>query len=314
MTEAERIQQLDAQCRALSQHRQRPLLVLYYPIPGHMHQSDARDVYAELRGAGLTKEQRAPAIDALLHTEGGDPTAGYRLAQVIRSLCDDLVVLVPEYAYSAGTLLTFAGSQVRLGDFAGLSPIDIALTEPDSRQGGEVELANVDYFMDFAGQAREKIEGILARTENKCATSNVESELLVQMVKDVGALRVGKYFRERMLTGFYAEILLDHYMFRSAPDRRDRRNTVIQQFLREAPSHDFHLDYKLCKERKLEVEQMPTAESDLAKTVIGALEGLTDSGIVCQRVSRRYRMPFFRYYQLAPASQGGASNASTTSA
>ncbi len=174
MTEAEQIQQLDSLCGQLAQHRGRPLLVLYYPIPGHMHQTDVRDVYTELRRAGHTKENKAASIDLLLHTEGGDPVAGYRLAQTIRSFCSDLVVLVPEYAYSAGTLLAFAGSQIRLGDFAGLSPIDITLTEPDSRPRAEIELANVDYFMDFARKAREEIEETLEGVGSKSATSSVD--------------------------------------------------------------------------------------------------------------------------------------------
>ena len=240
------------------------------------------------------------------HTEGGDPVAAYRLAQTIRSFAGDLIVLVPEYAYSAGTLLSFAGSQIRLGDYAGLSPIDITLTEPGSSSGQEVELANVDYFMDFAREAREKIEKALQEVGNRSASSNVDSDLLVQMVKEVGALKVGKYFRERTLTGFYAEILLDDYMFKPYPDAVDRRNGIIRHFLFRAPSHDFHLDYHLCLARNLNVEQMLTQESDLARAVVDILTGLTDRGIICQRLSPRYRMPFFRYYPLATASQEGA--------
>src|ERR1700689_1457472 len=126
-------------------------------------------------------------------------------------MADNLTVLVPERAYSAGTLLSFAGDAIRLGDYAGVSPIDITLTESANKEG--VQLAALDSFMDFAKRARKQIEEELRMLDRDCATSSVDSDLLVQMVKEVGALTVGRYYRERKLTGQYAEILLDNYMF-----------------------------------------------------------------------------------------------------
>jgi len=46
--------------------------------------------------------------------------------------------------------------------------------------------------MEFAQDARKKIEEQLARMDSKGKT-NVDSDLLVAMVEEVGAMQVGKY-------------------------------------------------------------------------------------------------------------------------
>ena len=108
VTEEEAVQQLDTACQALTGYRNRPLLVLYYPVPGHMHQSDARDVYSELRSAGLTKENKVPAIDLLLHTEEGvhRSVGGERRSDICYATCS-----LPENCFSSRTAFNIQRSR-----------------------------------------------------------------------------------------------------------------------------------------------------------------------------------------------------------
>jgi len=289
---------LDAQCRKVAAIRNHPLLVMFYPHAASITELDIADTYQELRRGGCSKENRLPELDLLIHTAGGDPVAAYRIAQLIRSMSHRLTVVVPSYSYSAGTLLSFAGNSIRLGDFAGLSPIDITIFENRFRRGSEgVELAAVDSFMDFAKGARTKMEQTLEEMGRSGSTSTVDSDLLVQMVKEVGALRVGKYYRERSLTGYYAEILLDAYMFADTLDGKDRGANVIRRFLFGAPAHEFHLDFHLCKSWHLIVERMGTAEYDDTVSVVDHLDTMTDNGIICHKLNRAIRMPFIHFYE-----------------
>ena len=296
---------LDEACARLTQLRQRPLLVLFYPRGSKIKEWDLDDVYETLRASGATPESRIPKLDVLVDSYGGQPVAGYRLAQLIRDFCEETDFLVPDHAYSAATLLCFAANEVRFAHFAGLSPIDITLVYPRK----EVELATVDSFMEFAQDARKRIEEQLARMDSK-GTTNVDSDLLVAMVKEVGAMEVGKYYRERNLTGKYAETLLDSYMFANFLDRERRRKDVIRKFLFGAPAHDFHLDYHLCADWELRVVEMPTAESDLAKDVLVKLNELAESETICKNLNNRERLPYFGWYAQAaqaapPASSTG---------
>jgi hypothetical protein len=293
---------LDVACRALSAHRKRPLLVMYYPPYARMTESDLQDLYDVLRGADLRPEKPLAQLDTLIESYGGDPTAGYRLAQLVRTFCTDMHVLVAEHAYSAATLFSFAGSQVRLAHFAGLSPIDLSLVSESGKRRLEVELATIDNIVDFAVTARKKVEELLQELECK-GTTNVDSDILVEMVKQVGALQVGKYFRERVLTGFYAEELLGKYMFGKHLDKQERWRHVIENFLMGAPGHEVHLDYHLSRKWGLEVCEMRTEESDLAKTVAATLEELARHQVICSWLSRSERMPLIQFYpqtQTAP--------------
>ena len=239
LTPAQIIADIDRACHAVVQSRKRDMLILYYPNGARVMEWDIRDTYSELRTAA-TREAPISKLDVLIHTNGGDPVAAYRIAQTIRGLCKELDVLVPEYAYSAGTLMSFAGDVIRLGDYAGLSPIDITVYA-NKPQSEDVQLAAIDSFLGFANRARKQIEQMLMQLGRDGTSSCVDSDLLVQMVKEVGALTVGRYYRERTVTGQYAEILLDNYMFKGVSNGLDRRTSVIQHFLFMAPAHEFHL-------------------------------------------------------------------------
>jgi hypothetical protein len=304
--------QLDAACRTLVAFRRRPVLVMYYPPSASVMEMDIKDAYRELRHGKATKEKPLAALDLLLHTNGGDPVAGYRIAQAIRSLCRKMDVLVPEYAYSAGTLMSFAGDDVRLGDYAGLSPIDITLVELNSNRSEGIQLAGVDSFLEFAERARKQIEMALMQMDRKNSCSSVDSDLLVQMVKEVGALKVGRYYRERTLTGHYAQLLLENYMFKGETDCRSRASAVVSHFLFGAPSHEFHVDCALCKDWHLKITQMPTEESDIAKSVIGELRNCTTNNIICPKLTSKIRMPFIRFYPLPTIPASRRKNAGTT--
>lgn len=286
-------------CRNLVHLRQRPLLVLYYPAMGHrasMAEMDLGEVYQAFRRNGVTSESKVVDLDILVDSNGGNPVAAYRMAQMIRDMCANASFLVAERAYSAATLLCLAGNEVRLGHYAGLSPIDITLvTEPAEGKREEVELATVDGFIEFAKNARKAIEDQLRKMGCDNDT-NVDSDLLVAMVRSVGALQVGKFFRERNVTGFYARELLGAYMFSQFPDGGERTEELVQNLLHGAPSHYFHLDYHLCKNWRLVVEEMSTEESDLSKKIIEEAENLTMGGVICQKLSRKRRMPFFGFY------------------
>jgi len=269
---------------------------------------DMGEVYQAFRTNGVTVESKLPELDVLIDSYGGNPVAAYRLAQLIRNMADNAAFLVAERAYSAATLLCLAANEIRLAHYAGLSPIDITLvSEPLEGKREEVELASVDGFMEFSKKARQIIEEQLRKMDIKGGT-NVDSELLVAMVKDVGSLRVGKFFRERNLTAHYAKELLEQYMFLEVPDRVERAEDMIKNLLHGAPAHYFHLDYHLCQNYRLIIKEMGTPESDFAKRVVEELEQLTDSGIICAKLSRRRRMPFFGYfgYTLPPTPPSGA--------
>ena len=124
------------------------------------------------------------------------------------------------------------------------------------------------------------------------------------MVKQVGALKMGEYFRERLLTANYAQILLDSYMFRGQPNALGRRCDVIEKMVHSSPSHEYFMDFHIARSASLAVKQLDSHISDLAKRVIVELNDLTARGVVCLNLADEYKMPFIWFYDVSAIEQG----------
>ncbi len=297
-------QRIEGACRKIIDLRQRPLLVLYYPGPeGTMMEGDVGYCYRAFRQAGITPEKRIENCDVLIHTYGGDPVSAYELAHVIRDMVHKVVFLVPERGYSAGTLLCFSADQIRLGHYAGLSPIDI--TVRDVRGKGEVELTSIDYYFNFATDSQRRIQRVLQDFGEDLNTA-VGSDLLCRMVEQVGALAVGKYYRARRLTGHYAQVLLDRYMLKGLPNAKGLRDRIIRELLFSAPAHDYHVDYCLCDDMGLRVERMSTEEFDATMALVDLLDELVHDEAICPNVTDDLKLPFIAYF---PRNVGGVAHA-----
>jgi ClpP class serine protease len=69
---------------------------------------DCIDLFVDL----LDKIGPTKRISLLLHTNGGQTSAAWRLINLIRTFCDDLEVLIPLKALSAGTLISLGADKV----------------------------------------------------------------------------------------------------------------------------------------------------------------------------------------------------------
>src|SRR5215470_4642777 len=64
----------------------------------------------------------------VLYTLGGDVNTPWPLVNFVRSYCDELFVLVPFWAHSAGTLIALGAEEIYMTRFGTLSPIDPSVT------------------------------------------------------------------------------------------------------------------------------------------------------------------------------------------
>lgn len=275
--------------------RKRHLFVLYYATAGgYIRGEDVKDIYQEARQRGWDGKEYLGKLDVLLHTMGGDPNAAYRIAQVIRNISSDVVFLVPERAFSGGTLTCLCGNEIRLGAYAALSPIDITFEAPGAVEP-RIELLNVDYYMGFTTRFRRQIEEMLKEIGTNSST-NIDSALATELVKDVRPLNVGKFFRERTLTGYYAERLLDDYMLANRSNKETLRNSVIGKILFEFPSHEYEMDFHICHTLGLPVKEMELEEFDKTMLLVSILDELTEAEVICRDLEAGYKLPFFRLY------------------
>jgi ClpP class serine protease len=69
-------------------------------------------------------------ITLLLYTSGGNTMAAWNIVNMFRMFCDNLEIIVPNRARSAGTLMCLAADTVLMTKQATLGPIDPSLSGP----------------------------------------------------------------------------------------------------------------------------------------------------------------------------------------
>ena len=296
----------------VTRQRQRDLLVLYYPGSLSIADGHIEILHELLNEEGLEREDPLHDLDIILHTTGGNPVAAYRLAQVIRDFTRRATFLVPQYAYSGGTLMCLAGDEVMLGDYAVLSPIDITVErqsslddeEPKFPEEGdthtEIELVAIDHFINAAVQARIAMEREFRQRNWTEARSDAESAMLREMVSELGVLQIAKIYREKNITREYARELLSSYMLSGA--RKPRIELALRRLVVENPSHEFDMDYHLCLDIGLRVSEMSSQLSKATKELVKHLEFMAHEDWI-GKTARGAWIPFFQFFQYTAPTQ-----------
>ncbi len=86
------------------------------------------DVFrTEIEGVCDNRSAKAPAADraiVLVETAGGVIETVERIVQVLRKHYKTVEFIIPNYAYSAGTILVMSGDEIYMDYYAVLGPID----------------------------------------------------------------------------------------------------------------------------------------------------------------------------------------------
>jgi len=304
------LEDVDRLARSLVRLRSSPLLVLYYHEDGGaMLDTDVDDVYDAFRHRGWHSSLPKAHLDILVHSLGGTPESAYRIAQVSRDFAKKVDFIIPEYAWSAATLLTLSGDTIRMGSHATLGPIDVTVGLPEN----EVELASIEYYKRFVIDCLKSVLQELGQQSEGYET-DLETELLREMVSQVSAINIGELYRMSEITSHYAKRLMTDYMFGESAQAEIVVPTIAEALVKGYPAHDFVLDYHMCSELGLKVEEMSERDSDLSKKVVAELVAAVAKGHACPEIGlhrgESLRAPFIRLYDVGRfrggESDGGA--------
>jgi len=101
-------------------------------------------------------------ISLVLYTRGGETLSAWSLANLLRTFCDELEIVIPATCHRAGTLLCLGADNLVMTKQATLGPIDPSVTTPLDPQlpGGEPAArvpVSVEDVTAFLEQAREAL-------------------------------------------------------------------------------------------------------------------------------------------------------------
>lgn len=222
-------------------------------------------------------------LSLFLYTTGGSTLAAWSIANLLRRFCDELEVIVPSKALSAGTLMSLAADRIIMTKQATLGPIDPSVNQPlnPSIPGAPplakapVSVEDIGGFIDFARSISDDP-----------AHLNTALQLLATQVHP---LVLGTAYRARAQIRMLARKLIGGRA--SGPEEVER---LLAFLCSESGSHDYTIDRKEA-EREL---SLPITKPDDA--LYALIKSLFD-GIAEQL---RLAEPFDPGLELAGANQG----------
>jgi hypothetical protein len=214
----------------------------------------------------LDSFESSKKITLLLHSRGGDTSAGWSIANLIRSFCEDFEVIVPARAHSAATLLCLGANRIILTRQATLGPIDPSVNTPLNPQipgGGP----NARF-----GVSVESIQGFveLAKQEFGISSSSDMTSVLSSLASEVHPLVLGNVFRARSHIRMLANSLLEkQFGGRTEVDKIER---IVSFLCSDSGSHDYTINRTEAREQLgLSVETPTKSLYDLIREVFQSI-------------------------------------------
>lgn len=136
-------------------------------------------------------------LAVLLTTTGGSAMAVERYVNIIRKHYDKVIFIVPDYAYSAGTIFCMSGDEIWMDYFSVLGPIDPQVPNKEGR------------FVPALGYL-DKVNELIAKAQNGTLT---QAEFLI--LKDFDLAELRQYEQARELTISLLEKWLVKYKFKN---------------------------------------------------------------------------------------------------
>lgn len=181
----------------------------------------------------------------ILHTAGGNTSAAWRIINLLRIFCDELEVIIPNRAHSAGTLISLGCDRILMTKQATLGPIDPSLSGPLSPQVPGAPNQRVPVSV-------EAVQGYidLAKAEMGIGEPVAMAQILSNLSKQVHPLVLGQIFRSRNQIRSLASDLLSH----NGVEENDK-NRIVDFLCSESGSHDRTINRREAKNLGLNVEK-----------------------------------------------------------
>lgn len=184
-----------------------------------------------------------PRISLVLHTNGGDTAAAWRLANLLHTFCDELEVIIPAKALSAGTLISLGANRIVMTKQAALGPIDPSVNNPLNPGLPNAPHVRVPVSV-------EAVRGYLdAAAEFGIKDGSDLAHILVDLSNKVHPLVLGQIFRSRSQIRFLAKKLLAKQV---SDDVKSKE--IIDFLCAESGSHDYTINRREAREMGLQIE------------------------------------------------------------
>lgn len=197
-------------------------------------------------------------ISLILHTNGGNTLAAWRLINLVRIFCEELEILVPSKALSAGTLMSIGADKIIMTKQAVLGPIDPSINNPLNPQvnvGGQVSQVSVSV---------ESVRGFLNLTREELGIVDTQhlTKVLLDLSGHIHPVVLGDISRSTEQIRFLARKLLP----RQVKDET-KIDSIVDFLCADSGSHDYTIDRREAAGLGLQVEKPSVELYELLKEI-----------------------------------------------
>lgn len=227
-------------------------------------------------------------LDLIIHSPGGSPNAAEGIVKYMhQKFGNDIRVIVPQSAFSAGTMIACASKQILMGEYSCLGPIDPQLNGiPVYDMIQEFNSAKRDLKKDPANEAfwRMRLAGYPAGIYP-----------YLQDATKLSSLLVGEWLQNYM---FYDE---------TPEDAAEKAKSILKTLNANNKSHGRHFTYDFCKNLGLNVELL-SADPDVEDLVLDLHNAYTATFMVAP-ATKIMENQFGRSYITVEVPRGSTGNA-----
>lgn len=208
-----------------------------------INDSDITGFMNALKGLDATK-----GLDLILHTPGGNPTATEGIVKYLHSkFGNDIRVIVPQMAMSAGTMLACSAKSIIMGKHSCLGPID--------PQYGGVPAYNI--VNEFKEAKSDLDQNPQAKTYWELQLKKYPAAFFYSVVDSIN------------LSSALVSDWLTEYMFEGEDPKKasQKVKTIVGKLNANNKSHSRHFTFDFCKNLGLNVEALE-ADQELQELVL----------------------------------------------
>ena len=178
-------------------------------------------------------------ISLYLYTRGGDTAAAWNIVNLLRQYCDELEVVSPHKAHSAGTLISIGANPIIMTKQATLGPIDPSVNTPLNPP-----IPNAPPQSNYPVSV-EAVKGYLAFAKEELSIKDdaALSNIMIKLSEYVHPLVLGQVYRARAQIKMLAEKLLTNQVTDNA-----KIKDIISFLCSDSGSHDYTINRREAKE------------------------------------------------------------------
>ncbi len=199
-----------------------PVMSYYTGTDARIHDDDVKYFFTHLKKIGFQKK-----LFFIVVSHGGNGQSAWRIACLLRSFCEELTIVLPEAAASAGTILSLAADKIIMTPLSYLTAVDTSLYHPLNPKDAD----NKPVYVELD----EVNRSVRALLKNR-PTVHDRHEVYKTIFNYIHPVAFGAIARSTNLSEMLCSDMME---LRRNPPNAEIRKSIIRKLNEEYPSHSY---------------------------------------------------------------------------